>query len=125
MENKLQIYYQPAKNENALMKSLSISYYEFDVEHNTYREKIVLEKDGEKYKIKRYWGTLGSFLPKISKINLSQYPKTEVDLDKEYFYVKFGDQILATNNKEDIADILSIVNFDEILAYDITQYQRK
>jgi hypothetical protein len=74
MKYKLQVYYQPQDNSDT--KSLSISYYDFDMEHHTYRYKVVLEKGEAKYKIKEFWGTLNGLIPKLNKINLQNYPKS-------------------------------------------------
>ena len=123
MSYKLQVYYQPAKNSD--IKSLTISYYDFDLEHKTFRHKIVLEKGGEKYKIKTYWGTLNGLIPKIESINLQKYPKTEVDKNKDYFYIKMDDCDYATNSAEDIQDILELVQFYEVLNYDIKKYEKE
>jgi hypothetical protein len=123
MQNKLQVYYQPKANSD--IKSLSISYYDFDEQHCTYRYKVVLEKDGEKYKIKKYWGNFPAFLRKFSQIDLSKYPKTDVDKSEDYFYIKFGNMDYITNHAEDIADILSLVHFYEVLDYDISMYKKE
>ena len=123
MKHKLQVYYQPKANSE--IKSLSISYYDFDLEHHTYRHKIVLEKGGEKYKIKNYWGTLNGLLPKLEKIDLQKYPKTEVDKNEDYFYIKTDDCDYITNSADDIVDILELVQFYEVLNYDISKYKKE
>ena len=123
MKYKLQVYYQPAKNSD--IKSLSISYYDFDLQHHTYRHKIVLEKGGEKYKIKNYWGTLNGLLSKFEKIDLQNYPKTEVDKSKDYFYIKMDDHDYMTNSAEDIQDILDLIRFNEVLNYDMSKYKKE
>ena len=50
--DKLQIYYQPIQDNPDHLKSLTISFYDFDEVAGTYKKKIVLEQDGSKDKIK-------------------------------------------------------------------------
>lgn len=121
MQNKFQIYYQPEKGNLEGIKSFTVSYYDFDFEHNTYRRKMVLEKDDQKYKIKEFWGNIGVFKI-INAIDFSKLPKDDVDYDKAYFYIKYGDNIYATNNKESIKDILDSLFFDSLLSTDIAKY---
>lgn len=124
MHDKLQIYFQPAADNADGIKSLTISYYEFDIQHRTYKEKIVLEKDGEKYKIKRYMGTLTSILNSLENLDLSKRPKEDVDFTKDYYHIKFGDNAYATNDTEKIRDILDFMHFDKVMKCDLSEYQK-
>lgn len=123
MFDKLYIYYQPVQDEPDVANSFSLSYYEFDVLHNTYRSKIVREQDGKKYKIKRYMGDLGAIIPLLEKIDLSQYPAQEVDFNLPYFYIKYGAQSYSTNDKSVIQGLLNDFRFDDFFNYPIAQYQ--
>jgi hypothetical protein len=124
MKDKLQIYYQPAQPNAEAFKSLTISYYEFDEQHRTFKQKIILEKAGEKYKIKRWIGQLGSIKPFLEELDLSNYKSSSVQSDEAYFYIKYGDQTLSTSNREDIKELLKWIRFDEILSYDLSEYKK-
>jgi hypothetical protein len=124
MYDKLQIYYQPANGNANGIKSLTVSFYEFDPPHNTYKQKIVLEIGDAKYKIKRYTGGYGALEPKLAAIDLIKYPQNRVSFAEDYFYIKFGDQVLTTNNKAEIQDLLDAFGFDTVLSYDISQYKK-
>lgn len=123
MEHKIQVYYQPHNNQN--MKSLTISYYDVDVDKLTYRFKVVLERDDGKYKIKEYWGNLGSILPGLKSVDLTKYPVCTVDKNKEFFYIKTASSEYLTNNREDIEDILKLVHFEQVLNFDISKYKKE
>ena len=120
---KFQLYYQPKKNTSDI-KSLSISYYDIDDQTCTYRMKIVLERADGKYKIKKYLGSMGAIL-NWRKIDMDALPKTEVNKDESYFYIKTATHDYMTNNRDDIAEVLKVVNFDTILTYDINEYIRE
>lgn len=122
--DKLQLYYQPSKNNPDDIKSLSISYYDSNPEDNTYKQKIVLEKNGEKYKIKRCVNKLNEIVPFIDQLSLFNYKDGNVDFEQSYYHVKFGDGVYITNNAEDIRDLLNFMNFDEVMRYDANMYQR-
>lgn len=121
---KLQVYFQPVQTDPEHLESLTISLYDFDEKTYTYREKIVLERGGEKYKIKKWWGQLGAIRPFLEKLDLSNYTASDVNPGEAYFYIKHGDKVLATSKREDIADILEFCHFDKIAAYDISEYQK-
>ena len=120
---KIQVYYQPEKNSGNI-KSLSISYYDFNEKELTYRHKITLERDDGKYKIKGYYGSLPAILP-LRKITLSDRPHHEVDKNLAYFYVKTEVEEYLTNDRKDIEDILNFIHFDEVLNYDISKYKKE
>lgn len=121
---KLQIYFQPIQKDPDHLESLTISYYDFDEKTCTYREKIVLEKGGNKYKIKRWLGQLGAIKPFLEKLDLKNYKASDLNPGDAYFYIKYGEQVLATSNQDDIEDILSFCHFDDIIAYDLSQYKK-
>lgn len=123
MEHKIQVYYQPCNNPN--MKSLTISYYDVDIEKLTYRFKVVLERDDGKYKIKEYWGNLGSILPGLKAVDLTKYPAQTVDKSQEFFYIKTASSEYLTNNRADIEDILKLVHFERVLNFDISKYKKE
>ena len=120
---KLQIYYQASKTDKN-MKSLTISYYDFDEQTNTFKQKIVLEKDHDKYKIKRMYGWLGNIRPFMESIDLKKCNSSQPAPDDAYFYIKYGDQTLTTNNPDDIRSLLDWVKFDEIITYDLSMYTK-
>lgn len=124
MFDKFQIYYQPKENSLEGFKSLTISYYEFDEKHQTYRQKIVLEKDGAKYKIKKYLGAFGAIKPFLQNLALDSYKSSDVNPGDEYFYIKYGDKTIMTSDREDISSILNFARFDEILKYDLSEYKK-
>ena len=123
MLQKLQIYFQPVQHSEHL-ESLTISYDDFDETSNTFKQKIVLERDGAKYKIKRWLGALGSIKPFLESLDISKYKFTDVNLGDAYYYVKYGEQFLATSNADDIRELLDWVNFDEIQGYGLEEYQK-
>lgn len=120
---KYQVYYQPKKNTSDI-KSLSISYYDIDEDTKTYRFKVVLERADGKYKIKEYWGCLGTVI-KLRGVDMTTLPKRDVDKDDTYFYIKTATHEYMTNNRADIEAILGIVQFDTILKYDISKYYKE
>lgn len=120
---KYQLYYQPKKNTSDI-KSLSISYYDIDDKTCTFRMKIVLERADGKYKIKKYLGSMGSIL-RWRNVDISALPQTDADKEQAYFYIKTASHDYMTNNKDDITEILNIVNFDTILKYDISEYTKE
>lgn len=121
---KLQIYYQPIQKDLEHLESLTISYYDFDEKTHTYRQKIVLEKGGEKYKIKRWLGQLGAIKPFLNELDLRNYQSSDVNPGDEYFYIKYGEQVLATSKREDIQAILNWCRFDDIIGYDLKEYKK-
>ena len=124
MLQKLQIYYQPVQTHPDFLESLTISYADFDEQHKTYRQKIVLEKNGEKYKIKRYNGSLGGIKVWLETLDITKYKSTDVNPGDAYFYIKHGDKFMATSNAEDIRELLNWVHFDDILGYDLSEYNK-
>lgn len=123
MQNKFQIYYQPEKGNADGIKSFTLSYYDFDEKHQTYFRKLVLEKDGKKYKTKEFWGNLGAILNVIDKIDFSALPEANVNYDKTYFYIKYGDNIYVTNERNPIQNILSGLFFDRLFRTDVDAYE--
>lgn len=123
MKYKLQVYYEPKTNSE--IKSLSITYCDFDLQHHTHKYKVVMEKGGAKYKIKQYLDTSDRLLSKLATINLKEYPKTDVDKTQDYFYIKMDDCDYATNCTTDIQDILDFIKFYEVLNYDISKYEKE
>jgi hypothetical protein len=121
---KLQVYYQPIQTNPDHLESLTISYYDFDEKTCTYKEKIVLERGGEKYKIKRYIGHLPAIKPFLEKLDLANYKASDVNPGDRYFYIKYGDKVLATSNDDDIKDILEFIHFDTVLGYDLSEYKK-
>jgi hypothetical protein len=83
-----------------------------------------LEKNGEKYKIKRYLGMLGSIRPMLNNLDLTKLKSTGVVPGSAYYYVKFGEQSFATSNADDIKDLLDWTQFDKITKYDLSQYHK-
>lgn len=123
MIDNFQIYYQPGKNSDSDIKSISLKLYEFDVPHSCYRKKIVLEKGDKKYKIKKYTGGIVPILNDIATINFDAYEKETVNYDDEYYMIRFGDKKIETNNKAKIQSILSDFNFDLIETEDLSEYK--
>lgn len=119
---KLQVYYQTYKN-NVFHESLTISFYDFDEQTNTYKQKIILEKNGEKYKIKRL-NTLDDIKEFINNLDLTKFNCEKVNTDESYFYIKHGNQTLMANNAEDIRELLDWMQFDEIAKYDLDMYTK-
>ena len=124
MLNKLQIYHQPIQINPDHLESLTISYSDFDEVRNTFKEKIVLERDGVKYKIKRVMEQLSAIRPALETIDLTKYKSTDVNPGDAYFYVKYGDQTLATSDAENIKELLDLVHFHEIVGYDLEKYEK-
>jgi hypothetical protein len=124
MLQKLQIYYQPVQTNPDFLESLTVSYYDFDEEHNTYRQKIVLEKDGVKYKIKHYLGSLNAIRSFIETLDITKYKSSDINSGDAYYYVKHGDKFLATSNLEDIRELLDWARFDEIREYSLDKYEK-
>jgi hypothetical protein len=123
MFDKLHVYFQPVQGSPESTKSFSISYYDFDTPHNTYRIKVVREEVDAKYKIKMYMGDLGSLIPLLKNLNLNNMPKNNADLTLPYFYVQWGSESYTTNDKVSIQKILDIVRFDEFYNYELSQYK--
>lgn len=124
MLNKLQIYHQPIQTNPEHLESLTISYYDFDETHNTYKQKIVLERDGVKYKIKKCVGALGAIKPFLTALDIYKFSSADVNPGDAYYYVKHGDKSLATSNADDIKELLDWARFEEIAGYDLDMYQK-
>ena len=124
MLQKLQIYYQPKQVNNAPHASLTISYSDFDEMNGTYKKKIVLEQNGEKYKIKQYPTDLAAITSFLEALDLSDFKSSDIDYGASYYYIKYGEHVLATSNPEDIREILDWIRFDEIRAYELIQYKK-
>lgn len=125
MYSKFQIFYQPNKNQRKRLESFSLSYYDFDMNTNTCKEKIVLEKNREKYKIKRECNEALKITETLEKLDLSKKAKHTVDLNDEVYCVKCGEQNYSTNNSEDIKELLMDLKFDELFAYMLVYSQQK
>ena len=123
MIDNFQIYYQPAKNSNNDIKSISLKLYEFDVVHACYRTKIVLEKGENKYKIKKYTGGLPVVLNRISLINFDGFTEENVNYDDDYYLIRHGDKKIETNSKAKVQSILDLFGFDEIDTDDLREYK--
>ena len=124
MLQKLQIYHQPIQTNPDHLESLTISYDDFDDAHNTYKQKIVLERNGVKYKIKRYINSLDAIRPMLESLDLAKYSSTGVKTGDAYYYVKYGDQFVATSDPDNIKELLDWAKFDEILGYDLSEYKK-
>ena len=81
-------------------------------------------KGGEKYKIKRWLGQLGAIKPFLNELDLRNYQSSDVNPGDEYFYIKYGEQVLATSKREDIQAILNWCRFDDIIGYDLNEYKK-
>lgn len=125
MLQKLQIYFQPVQTNPDHLESMTISYYDFDEERNTYKQKIVLEKDGAKYKIKNVRDNLDEIKSFLESLDISKFNSTDVGNGDAYFYVKHGDQFIATSNADDIRELLDWAKFDEIQGYGLEEYQKR
>lgn len=119
---KLQIYYQPVQTNPDHLESLTVSIYEFNETENTYKKKIVWEKDGSKYKIKEVLTDLDFVREKLSVLDIASYKSTDVNPGDAYYFVKHGDLSMATSNPNDIKDLLDWFGFDEIVKYDESRY---
>ena len=124
MLQKLQIYYQPKQINNEPHASLTVSYSDFDEMNGTYKKKIVLEQNGEKFKIKNYPTNFAEVKAFLEALDLSNFKSSDVDYGESYYYIKHGEHVLATSNPEDIREILDWVGFDKIRAYELSQYKR-
>lgn len=124
MLQKLQIYYQPKQANNAPHASLTISYSDFDEANGTYKKKIVLEQNSAKFKIKNYLTNFAEVNAFLEALDLSKYQSSDVDYGESYYYIKYGEQVLATSNPEDIREILDWVGFDEIRTYELSKYKK-
>lgn len=121
---KLQIYYQPVQKNHAHLESLTISFSEFNEAQNTFKKKIVLERDGVKYKIKEYPKTLNEIIPFLSTLDITKYNSSDVNKEESYFFIKYDDKTISTSNAEDIKELLEWADFYSILAYDIDKYKK-
>lgn len=122
--DKLQIYYQPPQDNPDHLKSLTLSFYDFDETAGTYKKKIVLEQDGSKYKIKDVLTNLEEIRKLIDSVDFAKYTATDVNPGDPYYFIKKGDLSFATGNASSIKALLDAVNFDEILAYDLSLYKK-
>lgn len=124
MLQKLQIYYQPVQTNPDHLESFTVSYYDFDEGCKTYKEKIVLEKDGAKYKIKNVRDNLDEIKPFLESLDISKFNSTDVNPGDAYFYVKHGDRFIATSNAEDIRELLDWAGFVKIQGYGLEKYTK-
>ena len=112
MKNKFQIFYQPRKSKRKEIESFSISYYDFDFDSKTYTEKLVLEKGGEKYKIKRCCEGLDELMSILSNIDITTYKeKDDVNMLSEVYCMQCDEHNYSTNDISDIEEILEQIHF--------------
>lgn len=122
--DKLQIYYQPVQDNPDHLKSLTLSFYDFDETARTYKKKIVLEQCGNKYKIKEILTNLDEISELINSVDFKKYTATDVNPGDPYYFIKKGDLSFATSSTASIQELLDAVHFDEILGYDISLYKK-
>lgn len=123
MYTKFTLYYQPKTRVGEEIRSLSISFYDFEPSGN-YKKKVVLEKtNGEKYKIKETLTGYNEFLQKINAQLLVITKEECVDTTDNYFYVQYGEHVLETNNKKNVQPLLDTIGFDDIWAQEVHKYQ--
>ena len=113
--NKLQIYHQPRRNHPDFWDSVTLSFYDYDEEKNTYKMKIVCEIRGQTFKHKELRSDLPALVEKLNKIDFANYSMAKVVREESYYYIKYGEISATTSDAEDIADILELFNFQMAL----------
>ena len=69
--NKLQIYHQPRRNHPDFWDSVTLSFYDYDEEKNTYKMKIVCEIRGQTFKHKELRNDLPVLADKLNQLDFS------------------------------------------------------
>ena len=121
MIEKFQIFYQPEKAKRKGIESFSLSYYDFKEDLSECKEKIVLEKSGKKYKIKRPLESLENLLPVLNNLDLNKYKKEKVNYDDAVYCIKYNDISISTNINEYIEELLAQLRFDDLFVQVLTQ----
>ena len=118
--NKLIIYYEPASGIHEYIKSFTLSFSRINEEDRLYKKKAVLQHKSKKrncieeYKMKELHTDAETIVDKISRINFHKAYSPIVE-GSDKFYITYGDNKIATSNKQEIQYILDLFNFDRIL----------
>lgn len=113
--NKLQIFHQPHRTHPDFWDSVTLSFYDYDEEKNTYKMKIVCEIRGQTFKHKEVRNDLPVIAEKLQKLDLSGLPLAKVVPEQSYYYIKYGDVAVTTESTDSIADILEMFDFKQAL----------
>ena len=113
--NKLQIYHQPHRTHPDFWDSVTLSFYDYDEEKNTYKMKIVCEIRGQTFKYKELRNDLPVFAEKLSKLTLASNLMAKIAPEQSYYYIKYGELSVATADADDVADILQLFDFQTAL----------
>ena len=113
--NKLQIYHQPHRAHPDFWDSVTLSFYDYDEEKNTYKMKIVCEIRGQTFKHKELRNDLPAIAEKLSRLNFANHSMAKVAPEQSYYYIKYGEVSATTANADDIADILELFDFQVAL----------
>ena len=113
--NKLQIFHQPHRTHPDFWDSVTLSFYDYDEEKNTYKMKIVCEIRGQTFKRKELKNDLPAIADKLQKLNLSNRAFAKVAPGESYFYIKHGETSVTTATAAEIEDILELFDFKQAM----------
>ena len=113
--NKLQIFHQPHRTHPDFWDSVTLSFYDYDEDKNTYKSKIVCEIRGQTFKRKELRNDLPAFAEKLEKLDFANRKFTKIALEQSYYYIKYGDLAITTSSVNEIKDILDLFGFEEAL----------
>jgi hypothetical protein len=120
MIEKFQIFYQPSKTKRKGIESFSLSYYDFEPDMSECKEKIVLEKNGKKYKIKRQFEKLDTLLPVLNNFDLNKYKVDKVNYDDATYCIQYNNDNISTNINKKLEELLSQLKFDDLFVQVLT-----
>jgi hypothetical protein len=120
MIEKFQIFYQPSKIKRKGIESFSLSYYDFKPDMSACKEKIVLEKNGKKYKIKRQFENLDTLLPVLNNFDLNEYKVDKVNYDDATYCIQYNNDNISTNSNKKLEELLSQLKFDDLFVQVLT-----
>ena len=113
--NKLQIFHQPHRTHPDFWDSVTLSFYDYDEEKNTYKSKIVCELRGQTFKRKELRDDLPVLAEKLAKLDFANRSLSKVARAQSYFYIKYGDVSITTGSANEIQDILDLFGFQTAL----------
>lgn len=120
--NKLKIFYKPKTDLRDVVPSFTLSYSEFDFKTGTCKEKLILEQNGEKQKIKNYVNKAAEIESIAKNIDPSLFIQEEYDINEALYCVKYNDDAVFMNDRSKIASLLDSLHFDELCNQTIAKF---
>lgn len=123
---KLLIYYKPSRQDMPDILSITLSFSRLNPVDNTYKQKIIIERVDEhgeikKIKMKEMHVNVEKIFEKIKEIDFDKKYTNNID-DDETFLIQYVDKRIYSSKREEVADILALFSFDELVKIPIYHY---